>query len=210
MVAIKNMSLTWVRLRAPCLSCLLVLFVVTSVSTQAALIKRDSPLLKGPSHRSAEVGSVVVGVEVDYRQRKGLWAEVCARDLCGWLRITAVELSDRQGATKTNLASLKSGREGVGNTVSSTGVRGLDAEAIELGRPDYGALAVLEGYRVSMAEADAFARQGLLGTRSMLMLVSSADSSQVADPRRGASSPLERSVTKKQKNKRKEASDDDW
>lgn len=204
------MPLTSIRLSARCLSCLLVLFLFTSVSTHAALIKRDSPLLESPSHRSAVVGSVVVGVEVDYRQRKGLWAEVCARDLCGWLRITAVELNDRKGATKTNLASLKSGREGVGNTVSSTGVRGLDAEAIELGRPDYGALAVLEGYRVSVGDADAFARQGLLGTRSMVMLVSSADSAQVADSRRGGSSGIERNVSKKKNNKRKEASDDDW
>jgi hypothetical protein len=209
-VMIRIMLLTWIKLSLQRLFCLLVLFLLASVSAHAALIKRDSPLLEAPSVRSAEVGSVVVGVDVEYKQRKGLWAEVCARDLCGWLRITAVELNDRQGATKTNLANLKSGREGVGNAVSSTGVRGLDAEAIELGRPDYGALAVLEGYRVSVADADAFAQQGLLATRSMVMLVSSADSARVTDARRGASPQLKRNVNKKKKNKRKEASDDDW
>lgn len=204
------MYANFIRLSSQRLVCFLVLLVVASFPAKAALIKRDSPLVEAPSHRAVEVGVVAAGDEVEYKQRKGLWVEVCAREVCGWLRITSVELKDKQGATKTNLADLKSGREGVGNAVSSTGVRGLDAEAIEVGRPDYTALAVLEGYRVSVADAEAFARQGLLGTRSMAMLISSADSAQVADARRDASPRLEKNVNKKKKSKRKEASDDDW
>lgn len=190
---------------------LLMILGALSAPASSALIKADSGLVDAPSARAAEIGSVVAGDEVTFKQRKGLWAEVCKETLCGWLRITKVELKNRAGATKTNLATLKSGRAGAGNAVSSTGVRGLDAESIDVGNPDYEALAMLEAYRVTTSEVDAFVRQGMLENRNLAMLDSPAeaapgsrDSRSVA-PRGGAVAK-----PKKQKDKRKEASDDDW
>ena len=189
---------------------ILVFPVLIAVTSQAAVVKRDSALVDAPSPRAIEIGSVSIGSEVEFKQRKGLWAEICTGDVCGWLRITAVDLKNQQGPTQTNLASLKSGREGVGNAVSSTGVRGLDAESIDVGNPDYEAFAALEGFRVSITDADAFARQGMLQPRSLAMLARPAKSSldSRAEPRDAPAG--DRTVLKKKKKKRKQASDDDW
>lgn len=185
--------------------------ILIAVTTQAAVIKRDSALLDAPSPRASEIGSVSIGSEVDFKQRKGLWAEICAGNVCGWLRITAVDLKNQQGPTQTNLASLKSGREGVGNAVSSTGVRGLDAESIDVGNPDYEAFAALEGFRVSITDADAFAQQGMLERRSLAMLAEPAAESPLDSRAELRNAPAgDRAVVKKKKNKRKQASDDDW
>ena len=109
--------------------------------------------------------------------RKGLWSEVCHADACGWLRITAIS-RDSGAATTNNLVSCTENWEGrCGNAVSSTGVRGLDAEAIKVDQPDYEALAALKQWQVTPDQADKFADEGLLEDRSLAALAQPADDS---------------------------------
>ena len=93
-----------------------------------------------PTQRSVAVATVPKHGQIKIMSRKGLWSEVCHADACGWLRITAISRDSGAATTKTSLAALKTGREGAGNAVSSTGVRGLDAEAIKVDQPDHEAL----------------------------------------------------------------------
>jgi hypothetical protein len=174
--------------------------------------REDVMLMSAPSARSEGVASVPKGAEISIQARKGLWAEGCYQEVCGWLRVTSIS---RDGANKsastTSLAALKSGREGAGNAVSSTGVRGLDAESIAVDQPDYAALAELKTRRVTGTESADFAADLSLETRTFALL--SAPVPQVE--RDGAAvsgqedpAPLQEDTRGSKKKRR--ASDDDW
>ena len=109
-----------------------------------ATLRRDASLTEAPKPGATVVADLVAGDAVSVKQRKGLWAEACQAQLCGWIRVTSLAMARSGSTTSSSLAGLKSGREGAGNAVSSTGVRGLDATSIELSKPDYTALAALE------------------------------------------------------------------
>jgi len=109
------------------------------------------------------------------------------------------------------LAALKTGREGAGNAVSSTRVRGLDAEAIKVDQPDHEALAALKQWQVTPDQADKFADEGLLEDRSLAALAQPADdSSQGVQDSRMSRDPEQSSTSRPRKTKRMQASDDDW
>jgi len=174
--------------------------------------REDVMLMSAPSARSEGVASVPKGAEISIQARKGLWAEVCYQEVCGWLRVTAVSRdAANNSSSTTSLAALKSGREGAGNAVSSTGVRGLDAESIAVDQPDYAALAELKTRRVTGTESAEFAADLSLETRTFALL--SAPVPQIE--RDGAAvsgqedpAPLQEDTRGSKKKRR--ASDDDW
>ena len=185
---------------------------VASFSVLGDSARDSAMLMSAPSARSEGVASVPKGAEISIQARKGLWAEICYQEVCGWLRVTAVSRdAANNSSSTTSLAALKSGREGAGNAVSSTGVRGLDAESIAVDQPDYAALAALKTRRVTGTESAEFAADLSLETRTFALL--SAPEPQVE--RDGAAvsgqedpAPLQEDTRGSKKKRR--ASDDDW
>jgi len=191
------------------LTCVLASF--GGMRVDAATVRADVTLLTEPSQRSVAVANVPKDGQIKIMSRKGLWSEVCYEDACGWLRITAISRGSGTATTTTSLAALKTGREGAGNAVSSTGVRGLDAEAIDVDQPDYEALIALKAWQVTPDQADKFAEEGLLEGRSLAALARPANDSSEPEPESRMSGGSERSDTpRSRKTKRAEASDDDW
>ena len=191
------------------LTCLLASF--GGMRVDAATVRADVTLLTEPTQRSVAVATVPKDGQIQIMSRKGLWSEVCYEDACGWLRITAISRGSGTATTTTSLAALKTGREGAGNAVSSTGVRGLDAEAIDVDQPDYEALIALKQWQVTPDQADKFAEEGLLEGRSLAALARPANDSSEPEPESRMSRGSERSDTPRvRKTKRVEASDDDW
>ena len=192
-----------------CILCIHVLLSGTCV--YAASVRTEVTLLAEPTQRSVAVATVPKHGQIKIMSRKGLWSEVCYADACGWLRITAISRDSGAATTKTSLAALKTGREGAGNAVSSTGVRGLDAEAIKVDQPDHQALAALKQWQVTPDQADKFADEGLLEDRSLAALAQPADaSSQGVQDSRMSREPEQPSTSRPRKTKRMQASDDDW
>ena len=193
-------------------SVFLSLCVVLAFNALADTTRDSATLMSAPSARSDGLVSVPKGAEISLQARKGLWAEVCYQEVCGWLRVTSISRdAANNSSSSTSLAALKSGREGAGNAVSSTGVRGLDAESIAVDQPDYEALAELKAQRVSGEESAEFAAELLLQTRTFALL--SAPAPQVE---RGGAAITDREDpalleedTSGSKKKRR-ASDDDW
>ncbi len=195
----------------------LALALVTSLLMSAPLVaneatlRRDASLITSPKPGSAVVADLTAGDTVSVRQRKGLWTEACQARLCGWIRVTSLAMARSSSTTSSSLAGLKSGRDGAGNTVSSTGVRGLDATSIELSKPDYAALAKLESGQVPPAGARDFAAELNLEQRS-LALLSAPDVSEMpvelAPQTSRVSLPL--AQKKPKPSPEKDAHDDDW
>lgn len=176
-----------------------------------ATLRRDASLTESPNSGAAVVADLVAGDAVSVKQRKGLWAEACRAQLCGWVRVTSLAMARSGSTTSSSLAGLKSGREGAGNAVSSTGVRGLDATSIELSKPDYTALAVLESGRVPPTGARDFAAEQKLEQRSLALLAAPEISEIPAEPAPQANRASSPPAQKKSKpNPEKDAYDDDW
>jgi len=176
-----------------------------------ASLRRDASLTESPNPGAEVVADLVAGDAVSVKQRKGLWAEACQAQVCGWIRVTSLAMARSGSTTSSSLAGLKSGREGAGNAVSSTGVRGLDAASIELSKPNYAALAALEAKQVPPTGARAFAAELNLEQRSLALLAAPQISGMPVEPAPQASMTTSPTVQKKSKpNPETDAYDDDW
>jgi len=193
-------------------SVFMLLTSMLAFSTLADTTRDSAMLMSAPSARSEVLVSIPKGAEISLQAREGLWAEVCYQEICGWLRVTSISRdSANNSSSATSLTALKSGREGAGNAVSSTGVRGLDAESIAVDQPDYDALAELKAQRVSGEESAEFAAELSLQTRTFALLSAPAPQVErggaaVTDHEDPAPSQEDTSGSKK----KRRASDDDW
>ena len=187
------------------------LALLSGLRVYAATVRTGVTLLTQPTQRSVAVATLAEGAQIEIMSRNGLWSEVCCADACGWLRITAISRDSGTATTKTSLAALQTGRDGAGNAVSSTGVRGLDAEAIKVDQPDYEALVALRQWQVTPGQAIRFAEEGFLEDRSLAALAQPVDeSSSPHQESRMFPDPDRISTSRPTKKKRVEASDDDW
>jgi len=105
---------------------------------QTSTIRKEVNLFAEPSNQSSVITRLLPQFSVSVQKRKGIWLEVKAAENIGWVKLTAVRF-DNNAEFKTSLVDLKTGREGSGNNVAVTGVRGLDAETLVLATPDYSA-----------------------------------------------------------------------
>lgn len=194
-----------------CFALVTTLIVSNSLSANEATLRRDAELSDSPTPGAAVVTRLAAGASVSVKQRKGLWAEACAEQLCGWIRVTSLAMARTGSTTSSSLAGLKSGREGAGNAVSSSGVRGLDATSIELSTPDYDALAVLESAQIPVSGAISFAAEQNLKQRSLALLPAPVVSDISADsPPQSSRAPVKKVQKKPKPNPEKDAYDDDW
>ena len=204
--AVKTFSLLIVRL----MICTPPMFVGLANSAE---VRIDSSLFQSPSVDSEILLSMTAGSEVEIKERKGLWINICITNNCGWVRITQIQLDTLQPIGVTNLAALQSGREGQRNNVSASGVRGLDSESLELTSPDYEALTALESLRVSEEELAVFTERGMLESRSFTPLVDDTqDTSQTSHSHLNQLDPESSAVvsSRGRNSRSKESSDDDW
>jgi hypothetical protein len=187
------------------------LFISAPLSANEATLRRNATLTDLPKPGAAAVADLAAGASVSIQQRKGMWAEACQAQVCGWIRVTSLAMARSGTTTSSSLAGLRSGREGAGNAVSSTGVRGLDATGIQLSKPDYTALAVLESEQVPPAGARGFAAELNLEQRSLTLLTAPEVAEIPPEPRPQDSRASSQAQQKKSKpNPEKDAYDDDW
>lgn len=135
----------------------------TYAANDATLLKADTlrskPFLDAPSQANLSRGAVVSIIK-----KQGAWANVKAGKRSGWVR----SLSLKTGAAlpTSNMASINTGRLGTGKIVTTTGVRGLEADGstATLDNAQFNAeeLAAAEANAVSADKAKAFAKSGKL------------------------------------------------
>jgi hypothetical protein len=182
---------------------------MSAVQAGEAVLRFDTQLLSAPKVSAESVSWLNAGALVTTGSRQGLWIEV-TEPMSGWLKLR--QLKRNVAAVKSSsLSALQSGREGVGNTVSASGVRGLDAEMIKLGVPDHTAVEKFKASLVSSLDGQRFA-----ATRSLL----GKQIAYLADPE-GQQKPAGRedslktsranvAKTTKPIREKKVVTDDDW
>ena len=114
---------------------------------QVALVREQVKLLEAPSTRASVVRALSPQQKVSIISRKGFWFEVEVDNDSGWLKMTHLTFAELKNF-KGSLAALKTGRDGSGNNVAATGVRGLEMEAITLAQPDYEAFSAFQNLTI--------------------------------------------------------------
>lgn len=128
-----------------------------------AEVMRAKPFADG-----SVVSKLASGARVEILARNGGWYQVKVAGKTGWVRMLSVRRSTAaSGGSVAGLASVASGRAGTGTVSTTTGVRGLDEQALVAAAFDEAQVAKAETYRVSRADAEAFARAGKLVLRDV-------------------------------------------
>lgn len=147
---------------------LLIAAMLASGTVQAAdsgTLTRAESLREKPFADAKVLAPVATGSKVDIITRNGGWYQIKTAGKTGWVRM----LSVRRGAAATTslagIASMASGRAGTGKVVTTTGVRGLDAQELSSATFNEAQVAQAEKYRVSGETAHAFAKLGKLTVR---------------------------------------------
>ncbi|MFL2501484.1 MAG: hypothetical protein ACJ0Q1_01050 [Luminiphilus sp.] len=132
---------------------------VAPAAAIAAKANKKAAIRAEASSSSEAVTSIDKNSDISLGSRSGIWYAVQSPSE-GWIKITDVAIPS-SGNGSSVLAGLASGRLGGGNSVASSGARGLDGDAVVTGAPDFEAvkeLAALQDSGDSLG-ADFFTEQ---------------------------------------------------
>ena len=136
-------------------------------------LKSDQELKETPSIKGNVVGKAAKG-NVEVIDKKGFWVKVKNDSIEGWTKLNNVEISKD---SDFSLSSLNTGREGSGNIVSTSGVRGLDGEDITSAQPDLIEFDKLKSLKVDKSIGDKFKKNtGLLVKKIEFIVVKTQNS----------------------------------
>ena len=143
-----------------------ILFFI-SFGSFADSLKSEQELRKSPNIKSEVIGKVSKG-EVEVIDKKGFWIKVKKDSVEGWTKLNNVEI-DKD--SNFSLSSLNTGREGSGNIVSTSGVRGLDGEDITNAQPDINEFEKLKKLTVQKSTGETFSQNSKLITKKIEFIV---------------------------------------
>lgn len=141
---------------------LLLALPLAALAADPATLSRADVMRDKPFADAREVSKLAAGAKVDIVARNGGWYQVKAGTKTGWVRMLNVRRATTASSSVAGLATVASGRAGTGTVSTTTGVRGLDAQELATATFNEAQVAKAEGYRVSRADAEAFARAGKL------------------------------------------------
>ena len=148
-----------------CFSFLVILSIV-SVS-KADSLKSDQELKELPNVKSKAVGKISKG-EIQVIEKKGFWVKVKKDSVEGWTKLNNVKI---EKDSNLSLSSLNTGREGSGNIVSTSGVRGLDGEDITNAQPDMNEFEKLKKLTVQKSAGETFSQNSKLITKKIEFII---------------------------------------
>ncbi len=138
-------------------------------------LKSDQELKETPSIKGNVVGKAAKG-EVEVIDKKGFWVKVKNNSIEGWTKLNNVEISKD---SNFSLSGLNTGREGSGNIVSTSGVRGLDGEDITSAQPDVIEFEKLQSFKIDKSKGDSFKKNtGLSSNKIEFIVVKSKNENQ--------------------------------
>lgn len=111
---------------------------VAPAAAIAAKANKKAAIRAEASSSSEAVTSIDKNADISLGSRNGIWYAVQSPSE-GWIKITDVTIPS-SGNGSSVLAGLASGRLGGGNSVASSGARGLDGDAVVTGAPDFEAV----------------------------------------------------------------------
>lgn len=144
----------------------------TSGATEPGSMTRADALREKPFADAREITTLAAGTAVSIAGREGGWYQVSSGGKSGWVRMLSVRRSSSttSGGSIDGLAAVASGRTGTGTVVTTTGIRGLDSQALQVAAFNEERVAYAESLRTPKPEANAYARKGGLAVRDVPML----------------------------------------
>ena len=189
---------------------LLTLLIFTA-NAEEAVVRSQAVVFSAPKGGADKVVSLEAETRVETGVRRGLWVELI-KPSQGWVKLRSLKMGTTgTGSTSSSLSGLKSGREGVGNAVSASGVRGLDAEMIKLSDPDFQALEEIKKSAVVSLDAMHFATDRSLSGRKIAYLSDPIRAQNSSKSLNASKTAAAKTVKKPNSSKNKQVvSDDDW
>jgi hypothetical protein len=141
-------------------------------AAELAYTVRPTDLKAKPFSDAATVAQLAQNSPLDVLERKASWMQVKAPGAVGWVKMLSVRFnqmgSAQGGSTNSDLGVLFNiAQTGSGGSVATTGVKGINEEALRNPRPNPAALQQMHGLDASTAEAQSFAKAGKLSRASM-------------------------------------------
>jgi hypothetical protein len=131
---------------------------------------RAVQLKQSPASDAPTVAALAPNTAVDLSSRQGAWVQLRTASATGWAKLFDVRLAS-SGAARSG------GEDAVATTLGlatgtraptvTTGVRGLDAEALQHATANLQQVQKLDGYASDKDRAQAFAKQGNLASRTV-------------------------------------------
>jgi len=154
---------------------------VSAAAQEIGTALKPDEIKAEPFQDARTMARIAKGDRVEVITRQGGWLQVKAGSRTGWVRLLSVR---RGQAAQTSVAQevggvagVATGRTGTGKVVSTTGVRGLDAEELKAAKFDEKQIAKAESLAVSADDGRRFAAQAGLAAQTVKPL---------PDPRGGA------------------------
>jgi hypothetical protein len=148
-----------------------------TVPAEPGVTVRAADLRQAPASDAKAVASLPAQAAIDIVKREGAWVQVKSGNATGWLRLFDVRIASAAAGTApakagsgTSLSDTLALATGARSTTATTGVRGLDEEMLRKATPNASELAALDGFAVPPAEAQSFASQGKLVSRTLELL----------------------------------------
>ena len=189
----------------------LLTLLIFKANAEEAVVRSQAVVLSAPKGGADKVGLLEAETRVETGVRRGLWVELI-KPSQGWVKLRSLKIgSAGTGSTSSSLSGLKSGREGVGNAVSASGVRGLDSEMIKLSDPDFQALEAFKKSAVVSIDAIHFATDRRLSGRKIAYLADPIRKQNTSTSLDDSKTAAAKTVKKPNPTKKKKVvSDDDW
>ena len=150
---------------------LLLAFLSCASAQEQAFANRSTDLLERGAPDARAKAQLREGAEVRVLERAGGFARVDSPAGQGWVRVfhlrfPAVTSSSKADTGTTILSSAANAISGRSRTqeatIATTGVRGLDKEALQNASPNPQAVRQMQGFRADRQAAERFAREGKL------------------------------------------------
>ncbi len=131
-----------------------------SMAETGTALKADT-LRAEPFSDAKTLSTIAKGESVSILSKKGAWLQVKAKKNTGWVRLFSV----KRGVLSANnqvkgVIDVASGRAGTGQVISTTGVRGLNAEELKAAKFNEDEINKLESFTLSTDDGQKFATAG--------------------------------------------------
>lgn len=131
-----------------------------SMAETGTALKADA-LRAEPFSDAKTLSAITKGESVDILSKKGAWLQIKTKKNTGWVRLFSV----KRGVAGSNnqvkgVIDVASGRTGTGKVISTTGVRGLNAEELKAAKFNEAEMNKLESFTLSADDGQKFATAG--------------------------------------------------
>jgi hypothetical protein len=157
-------------MRLPLAVCLGI-FCCATQAGESAYTVRATELKAKPFSDSATVANLPENRKVEMLLRQSSWTQVKTQGATGWVKMLSLRLDDPTAPKKSGDSGLgalfSAAATGSSGSTTTTGVKGVTEENLKNAQPNPQALKAVQGYAVSKADAQNFAKVGKLAPQKL-------------------------------------------